>query len=249
MTFSEFLRYLFLIVFLPHSLKTMEWRMLRLLNRDRKMHRLKPVRMQDDLREVARKHSKDMADKDYFAHENMQSHTHADRLRLAGVSDVVSGENLAKIGGFPNPTQFAEEGLMNSPGHRANILNGAYNAVGIGVIQSHTQIYYFTQNFAKRDLLFKKRPPKSIKVTKALHLSGEVFSNVSTIVYQILVPGQQNPLNEKIIPIHEKKFAFQLSFAEIGLYEVRLYVAKAGQKTFTLANSFEVKVKKGWAYW
>lgn len=153
MNFREYLRYFLLMAFMPRSLKTMEWRMLRLLNKDRKRHGLAPVRMQEDLRDVARKHSADMARQDYFDHVNLKAESPGDRLRGARVSDVVSGENLAKVGGYANPTQFAERGLMDSPGHRANILNASYNVVGIGVVKNQRKVY-FLRKISQSGFLF-----------------------------------------------------------------------------------------------
>lgn len=225
--------------------------MLRLLNKDRKFHGLQPVRMQEDLRAVARKHSKDMADKDYFDHVNLRFQSPSDRLRLAGVSDVVSGENLAKIGGFQNATQVAEEGLMNSPGHRANILNAAYNTVGIGVIQSRTKVYYFTQNFAHRDLIFYNKISSKVHLRKGLLLKGEGFSDIKNIYYEIRLPHQENVLLKKIIPLKNRKFRFHIVFPEIGVYETWLYVEHKQNKKpgyFTLANKFQVTVRKGWLW-
>jgi len=248
-TFGEFLKYVLLLIFFPRSLKTMEWRMLRLLNKDRKKNGgLAPVAMQEDLREVARKHSRDMAEKDYFAHVNLKGKSPFDRLAMAGVSDVIAGENLAKIGGYPNATQRAETGLMNSPGHRANILNPAYNAVGIGVIKSQTRIYYFTQNFARRELVFKTKIRQVVRLQKGLRLEGAAFADVKTVFYQLRFPGQSQALQEKLIPIRDGHFEVTLSFPHVGLYEILLFVGLHRSGNFALANRFEVRAVKGfWA--
>src|SRR3989338_4892182 len=188
MTFSQFIRYLFRRLFLPRAPRTMEWQMLRLLNKDSKQHRLPALFMQEDLRDVARKHSRDMARKDYFSHTNHQGKSPADRLKSARVTDAVSGENLAKIGGFAHPTVRAEIGLMNSPGHRANILNEKYNCVGIGVIKSATRIYYYTQNFAKRNLVFKKKPHRKILLKKGLSLRASTLRPLKEIIVEVQQP-------------------------------------------------------------
>jgi len=245
MTFIEYIRYLLLLLFFPRSLKTMEWRMLRFLNKDRKKNRLLPLRMQDDLRDVARKHSKDMARKDYFEHVNMKGQSPADRLNIARVTEVTSGENLAKIGGFGNPTQFAEEGLMNSPGHRANILNPAYNVVGIGIIQDLRKIYYFTQNFAKRDIIFRRRPTEAVKLSKSLRLHGEINRDVTSVICQIHYPGQEKPVSQKIVKIKKAYFDEQIFFPEIGLFDIWLFCEHHHDGRFSLSNKFGVRVKKG----
>jgi len=245
MNFGEYLRYLLLMIFAPRSLKTMEWRMLKLLNKDRKRHGLKPVRMQDDLRDVARKHSSDMAKKDYFDHVNLKSQSPSDRLKGARVSDVISGENLAKVGGYGNPTQFAEKGLMNSPGHRANILNGLYNAVGIGVVRNPRKVYFFTQNFAKRYLIFRKRIPKTVGFKHGLHLKGDSFSQVHKIICHVKKPKIDTVLQEHLFEVKNGVFSFTVAFDKRGNYEVWLYVDSGQQGKYTLANHFLLKVRKG----
>ncbi len=249
MTLGEFLKYVFLMVFRPRSLKTMEWRMLRLLNLDRKRHGLAPVRMQENLRKVARRHSEDMARKDYFDHVNLKAQSPSDRLKGARVSDVVSGENLAKVGGYKNPTQFAENGLMNSPGHRANILNSVYNVVGIGVVKNERGVYFFTQNFAKRALVFDGKIPKRVAIRKGLRLKGRTFSDAGTILCQVKRPKVDTVLHQKTFSVQGDKFSLRIPFKEVGIYEISLYAdGEGGTGDFVLANRFTVKVGR-FSWW
>ncbi|MBU0667905.1 CAP domain-containing protein [Patescibacteria group bacterium] len=246
MTLCEYLRYFILLVFAPRSLKTMEWRMLRLLNKDRKRHGLAPVRMHDDLRLIARRHSRDMAKRDYFDHVNLRAKSPADRLKEARVSEVISGENLAKIGGYSNPTQFAEEGLMNSPGHRANILNAGYNAVGIGVVQNERKVYFFTQNFARRSLIFKNKIPKVVHMKRGLGLNGSTLFNVKRILCHIKKPKIDTVLFEHVFLLEDEKFNFTVQFEESGKFEIWLYTDSGKGNRYVFANHFDVLVKKGW---
>lgn len=220
--------------------------MLRYLNRDRRNNGLPPVRMQEDLRAVARKHSLDMAEKDYFDHVNQQHQAPHDRLRLAGVTEVVSGENLAKIGGYPNATQKAEDGLMHSPGHRANILNRDYNAVGIGVIQDSRGVYYFTQNFARRALLFRRKFPQTVRRGRSLRITGQAFMQVQSLLWQVRIPHTEKVEREGGEQLEEGRFDFQVPFDTPGRYEVFLFTGGKNDRTYTLANHFEVTVRRGW---
>jgi hypothetical protein len=248
MTFWEYIKYLLRRIFLPNSLRTMEWQMLKLLNRDRKEHGLKSVRMQEDLRVVARKHSKDMARKDYFEHDNIQGKTPFDRLNDARVTDVVAGENLAKIRGYRNPVVEAEIGLMNSPGHRANILNGDYNTVGVGIIKSVNQTFYYTQNFAARDIIFTKKIPGKATIKKGLRIRCDLFTKVCRIIIQVKRNERDHtPLYEDIINVKSKKIDFNIPFKEVGIYYVYLYINKESDTdNFKIANKFEIKIRKGW---
>ena len=218
--------------------------MLRLLNRDRKFHDLKPLFMQNDLRIVARKHSKDMARKDYFEHENMAGKGHADRYKESQISDVVSGENLAKIGGYRHPVHRAEKGLMNSPGHRANILNKAFNCVGVGIHKSQKKVYYYTQNFAHRDLIFSKNPPQSVRLKKGLILNFRPVGKINMAVYRVLdVTGM---VKEKGIPVREGNNRLEITFSETGNYRVQLFTGTPGTQNLKISNEIKVRVKQGW---
>ena len=247
MTLWEKIKYALRLLFLPRSLRTMEWKMLSLLNKDRKTHNLKSLRMQEDLREVARLHSRDMARKNYFEHENIVGETPFDRLNQAGVTDVIAGENLAKIRGYQIPVQRAQIGLMNSPGHRANILKSDYNCVGIGIVKGMDKSYIFTQNFAKRTLVFTKKIKKVVRMKKGLTMKGFFFNKPGDIIYQVKSDIKDDkPLYEKLIKAKGKSFKFTIPFAETGIYNVILYMGtEQASKKFHVVNTFEVKVRKG----
>lgn len=244
MSFTEYLKYLLLLIFRPRSLKTMEWRMLKLTNQARKQENLPKLIMQDDLRKVARKHSLDMAKKDYFSHTNLQSHSPQDRLKLKRITEVTSGENLALVRGYKNPTQHAHIGLMNSPGHRANILNPSFNCVGIGIIQSSDKTYYSTQNFAKREIIFTKRIPRKTTLKKGLKIKGYTLKPFKNIFAEIQ-HTQKKPIL-KPIPITKKKFKAQINFPSRNIYRVKFFTPTKNPHQFHLVNHFEIKVKKGW---
>jgi uncharacterized protein YkwD len=117
--------------------------MLDLVNGERAKAGLAPLLADDRLREVARAHSLEMFQMDYFSHTSPTSGSPFDRMHAAGISFLVAGENLAYA---PN-VQVAHDGLMNSPGHRANILRPEFGRVGIGVIRTQGQGSMFTQDF------------------------------------------------------------------------------------------------------
>ncbi len=120
-----------------------EQRMLELLNGERAQAGLQPLAEDQRLRSVARQHSQEMFELDYFSHTSPTSGSPFDRMRAAGIQFIVAGENLAYA---PN-VDIAHQGLMNSPGHRANILRPEFGHVGIGVIRSAAQGSMFTQDF------------------------------------------------------------------------------------------------------
>jgi uncharacterized membrane protein required for colicin V production len=92
---------------------------------------LQPLRWSGDLADVAARHAREMYVEGYFAHESPRTGSVGDRLRAAGISYRLAGENLA-LAATPNEVH---NGLMDSPGHRANILGREFATVGIAVIR------------------------------------------------------------------------------------------------------------------
>jgi uncharacterized protein YkwD len=120
-----------------------EQRMLDLVNGERTQVGLRPLIADQRLRDVARAHSLEMFQQDYFSHASPTAGSPFDRMHAASITFAVAGENLAYA---PN-VDLAHQGLMNSPGHRANILRAEFGRVGIGVIRSQLQGEMFTQDF------------------------------------------------------------------------------------------------------
>jgi uncharacterized protein YkwD len=120
-----------------------EQRMLELVNAERARVGLQPLIADERLRDVSRAHSLEMFQRDYFAHDSPTAGSPFDRIQADGIGFGVAGENLAYA---PN-VEVAHQGLMNSPGHRANILRPEFGRVGIGVIRSPAQGSMFTQDF------------------------------------------------------------------------------------------------------
>jgi uncharacterized protein YkwD len=117
--------------------------MLRLVNRERTSRGLNALSPNPTARRVARTHSRDMFARGYFSHVNPDGADPFDRMSAGGVKYRAAGENLALA-----PTiEMAHRGLMNSPGHRANILSTDFNTVGMGVINGGRYGLMVTQNF------------------------------------------------------------------------------------------------------
>ena len=121
----------------------LEKRMLDLVNQERVAAGLKPLAPDPELTEVARRHSADMFARGYFAHNTPEGGTPFDRMRAANVRFLTAGENLALAPTIP----VAHTGLMNSPGHRANILRPEFGRVGIGVMDGGMRGLMVSQEF------------------------------------------------------------------------------------------------------
>ncbi|WP_133150814.1 CAP domain-containing protein, partial [Frankia canadensis] len=96
------------------------------------------------LTSVAQAHSADMATANYFSHNSQDGRTPFDRITAAGFSFSVAAENIAA--GQRDPAAVMQA-WMNSPGHRANILNCALTRIGVGVANGGTYGVYWTQDF------------------------------------------------------------------------------------------------------
>ncbi len=120
-----------------------EEQMLILVNQERTAKGLPKLSGSAKLKEVARSHGKDMFAKGFFSHYNPAGLSPFDRMNQAHIEYTAAGENLALA---PN-VSFAHQGLMNSPGHRTNILSSDFGKVGIGIIDGGIYGEIFVQEF------------------------------------------------------------------------------------------------------
>ncbi len=91
-----------------------------------------------------------MGQHNFYGHINRQQQGPADRIAAAGYVALVSGENIAR--GFIDPVGVVD-GWMHSPGHRANILNGEFLAIGAGHYWNGASAdgHFWTHDFAAPD--------------------------------------------------------------------------------------------------
>jgi uncharacterized protein YkwD len=108
-----------------------------LVNAERTSRGLKPLRRDGDLAQAARRHSADMARRNYFSHVTPGGEDLGDRLREAGYGDPGdgwrAGENLGwGTGNRATPASLVDEWLA-SDGHRRNMLKESFRELGVGV--------------------------------------------------------------------------------------------------------------------
>ena len=127
----------------PRVREDLEARMLELVNAERGKAGLAPLKPDPELAAVARAHSRDMLARGYFSHLSPEGKEPVDRIRQAGTRFLTAGENLALA-----PTlAAAHRGMMDSPGHRANILKPSFGRLGIGILDGGRHGLMVTQNF------------------------------------------------------------------------------------------------------
>lgn len=120
-----------------------EQTMLNLVNQERTSRGLRHLSLSFELRDLARNYARDMFERGYFSHYNPEGLSPFNRMNDRGIIFMSAGENLALA---PN-VSLAHQGLMNSPGHRANILSSDFGKIGIGVIDGGIYGEMFVQEF------------------------------------------------------------------------------------------------------
>jgi uncharacterized protein YkwD len=127
----------------PKHRPDLEASMLALLNDERRAHRLRPLEADPDAAAVARAHSRDMFARGYFSHITPEGDDPFERMRRGKLRFLAAGENLA----LARTLRMAHQGLMDSPGHRANVLRPAFGRAGIGIVDGGRYGLMVTQNF------------------------------------------------------------------------------------------------------
>jgi uncharacterized protein YkwD len=152
----------------------LENEIIELTNAQRSKHGVRALSIDDRLIELARNHSQDMVQRNYFSHNSPEGNDPTDRAELqgfrcekrvgdyiyAGVAENIFQNNLydgyTTLNGATSSydwntmneiAQSTVQGWMESPGHKENILDRTYDGIGIGVTISENDKVYITQNF------------------------------------------------------------------------------------------------------
>ena len=118
-----------------------EQEVVKLTNAERTKAGLSPLQTDDKLMAAAREKSQDMQSNNYFSHTSPTFGSPFDRMKALGITYKSAGENIAQ--GQRSPQEVVQA-WMDSPGHRANILNGKFTHIGVGYVKSGN---YWTQQF------------------------------------------------------------------------------------------------------
>jgi uncharacterized YkwD family protein len=123
-----------------------EQQMLNLVNGERAKAGLGALKADLTLTKLARLKSQDMINRNYFSHQSPTYGSPFEMMKSFGVTYNTAGENLAGN----STVSAAHTALMNSAGHRANILKSSFTHVGIGIIKGGQYGMMFTQMFVGR---------------------------------------------------------------------------------------------------
>ena len=122
----------------------LEKQLFQTMNQEREKRGIPPLRWNDKLRESARQHTDRITETEVLSHQFKDEPSLIQRIAATGLNFYQSAENVALATDWPD----IHNGLMQSEGHRRNILNPAYTDIGIGV-RKRGGYYYATQNFAR----------------------------------------------------------------------------------------------------
>ena len=128
------------------SMSSDEKEVLNLINSQRQNNGLSALKTDKEINRIARIKAQDMVDNNYFAHESPTYGTPFNMLKSFSISYKSAGENIA--GNSSN--SGAVNAWMNSPGHKANILNSNFNYTGIGVVNSSKYGKIYVQIFIEK---------------------------------------------------------------------------------------------------
>ena len=115
-----------------------------LTNAERAKEGLAPLQIDSALTKSAQLKSQDMKDNNYFSHTSPTYGSPFDQMKSLGINYKSAAENIAM---GQRSAEEVVQGWMNSAGHRANIMNGSYTHIGVGLSDSG---YYWTQQFISK---------------------------------------------------------------------------------------------------
>jgi Ca2+-binding RTX toxin-like protein len=133
----------------PTSLETL---FLQLVNEARTNAGVKALTFDGELLDSSDSHSAWMDQTDTFSHTGVNGSSAGTRMTMAGYGWQGWGENIAYVSGEMTEAMVRQlhTNLMNSPGHYANIVNGSFEEIGIGLKEGTINGYkvvFVTQNF------------------------------------------------------------------------------------------------------
>ncbi len=130
----------------PKDIRALETEVIRLVNVERAKTGKSALAENSEVSRIARIKSKDFINNNYFSHNSPTYGDPFDMLKSFGIKYTAAAENIAN--GQRTATEVMKT-WMNSAGHRANILNSAYNQTGVGVARDNNGNLYWTQMFIR----------------------------------------------------------------------------------------------------
>ena len=207
---------------------------LKLVNEERAKHNLKALSFDPDLASAAKIRSRELNTRFSHTRPNGQSYT--------SLHSKIKGENIA--GGQTTPQQVVRA-WMNSPPHRANILNSKYSTIGIGYTKSNN--HYWVQLFGERQQSPKITTP-SVKVSSGNKRATVSWKRVSNARgYEVYIATSKNgryTLKKSINSVSTVKFTDRNLKKQTYFYKVRSYTIVNNKRVYSkFSTPKSVRVK------
>jgi len=250
--------------------------MLEIINQDRQANGRNPVAWDPVADKAGRLHAQDMVEQDYFSHWNRDGLGPDHRYTLAGGTHAVM-ENIhafeyvyedgrgAPIEDWNWVIENAQSGLMDSPGHRKNILDPAHTHVGVGMAYDpETGRFRLAQEFTNQYAQLDGPLPTQARLGESIVVRGEfIGDNLSnpllnlayepfpaplsveelnqTSTYSSAATGDENMVDTRAIELEFDETIVLDHHQRPGLYHLRLFVDLVTGQTMVLDHVIEVR--------
>jgi hypothetical protein len=195
-----------------------------------------------------------------MAKDTLVGGQHAVMENLHAFSYTYDNGQGAPIESWPEVIQNAHTGLMNSPGHRANILDPAHTHVGIGMAYNpQTGQFRLAQEFTNQYTRLEQPLPRQAQPADTITVRGQfVGNNLSGFLLQLAYEpfpqpmsleelAQTNTYSSAAVDVETRRI--DQSFAEIvplppgqpGFYHIRLFADINSQQALVLNHVLEVR--------
>lgn len=215
------------------------------INRIRLEHHLQLLSRNTDLTRVANRHTRDMIKRNFFDHVNPDGDGPRERSKADGIPYPVS-ENLGILSSYGlEVNKVVEEllkSLMESPEHRANILNPDLKEIGLAFAQDRDQVTniidmdvignsklgYGTvivcQLFMKRGLLslYPNPFPRVVQKGDSVSISAVTYKPFDTVTIELQESKGGKMVRSSEIALFENQFAESLRFQRSGKYDLKI---------------------------
>lgn len=206
----------------------MEAEFLTLINAARREHGLTELVQRPRLLRAARFHSLDMAVNNYFSHEGPRGRLHAERIAALDRRAVLSfsAENIAMIEIVRGPYDLEQtvpqlhQGLMDSPGHRDNILSERATHIALGVIRSDQGVWV-TQVFAQLSGEMPSDVPVRVR-------AGDVIGRLPELSEWTAKRLEVSGVHGAYEPLSRFGSSFMADASRRGDYDLSIYGERAG---------------------
>ena len=129
------------------AIRAIEQDAFQLINVERSLAGLPTLRWNEKVAQLARLHSRNMADLNFFSHKGLDGLTVDGRAQQLNVTWQAIGENIAFMQNYPNPAVVAVEKWLESASHRSNMMDKGWSDSAVGVAMTEDGKCYFTQVF------------------------------------------------------------------------------------------------------